>query len=129
MTDSVAFLGLGTMGSAMAQSIAQAGFPLALWNRTQSVAEALGARIGARVATTPAEAVHGADVVITMLADGVVLDAVYRAAEGVLSALRPGVVAVDMGTSGPEVVGQLVPLVEATGVAPGASWPRSFASG
>lgn len=101
----------------MAENIARAGFSLTVWNRTASAAEELGARTAAHVARTPGESAAGADVVITMLADGAALDAVYCAADGVLSALRPGVVALDMGTSGPDVVRNLARQVDATGAA------------
>ncbi|NYV78497.1 NAD(P)-binding domain-containing protein, partial [Streptomyces sp. UH6] len=71
MTDTrtVAVLGTGIMGAAMARNIARAGHPLRVWNRSREKAEPLAAD-GARVAATPAEAVEGADVVVTMLYDG-----------------------------------------------------------
>jgi 3-hydroxyisobutyrate dehydrogenase/2-hydroxy-3-oxopropionate reductase len=111
----VAFLGLGKMGTAMAGNIAAAGFPVVLWNRTGSTARLHANRIGARVASTPREAARSADVVITMLADGGVLDAVYHGPDGVLAGLRPGTVAVDMGTSGPGAISALAPEVTAAG--------------
>ena len=69
MTDqpTVALLGTGTMGAGMARNIAAAGIPLRVWNRTRAKAEPL-AEV-ATVADTVAEAVRGADVVITMLFD------------------------------------------------------------
>src|SRR5262245_28003670 len=75
----IAVLGTGIMGSAMAGRWAQAGFPLAVWNRHRSKAEGVAAP-GARVAATPAEAVAGADVVVTMLADGDATVAVMKQA-------------------------------------------------
>ena len=62
----IAFLGTGIMGSGMARNLAAAGHDVTVWNRTREKAEGLG---GA-VAGTPAEAVAGAEVVITMLTDG-----------------------------------------------------------
>jgi 3-hydroxyisobutyrate dehydrogenase-like beta-hydroxyacid dehydrogenase len=94
----VAFLGLGRMGSAMAQNLASAGLLSAVWNRSEGKAGAF-ADAGVRVASTPAAAAEGADVAIMMLADGVAAQAV--AAEA-LPALAPGAVVVDMGTSGPD---------------------------
>ncbi len=64
----VALLGTGTMGVGMARNIAAAGIPLRVWNRTREKAEPL-AETGATVADSPAEAVRGADVVLTMLYD------------------------------------------------------------
>lgn len=63
----VALLGTGTMGAGMARNIAAAGLTLTVWNRTRERAAPL-ADVG-RVASTAAEAVRGADVVVTMLYD------------------------------------------------------------
>ena len=112
---SVAFLGLGLMGRPMAANLARAGHPLVVWNRTSAVATEFVASVGARAARTPAEAVREADVVMSMLADGAVLSAAYGGADGVLAALRPGAVAVDMGTSGPAVVRELADAVARVG--------------
>ena len=62
----IALLGTGIMGSPIARNLAAAGHDLTVWNRTREKAEGLGAA----VAGTPAEAVHGAEVLVTMLADG-----------------------------------------------------------
>jgi 3-hydroxyisobutyrate dehydrogenase len=62
----VAFIGTGLMGAPMARNLAGAGHQVRAWNRTSSKAEGLGAV----VAGSPAAAVDGADVVVTMLADG-----------------------------------------------------------
>ena len=66
-TPTVALLGTGLMGSGMARNIAAAGLPLRVWNRTRDKAAPL-AEV-ATVADTVAEAVDGADVVVTMLFD------------------------------------------------------------
>ncbi len=75
----MALLGTGVMGAGMAANIARAGIDLTVWNRDRRKAEPL-AEHGARVASSPAEAVDGADVVVTMLWDAgtvvEVLDAV-----------------------------------------------------
>src|SRR6185503_1077630 len=68
----VAVLGTGIMGGPMARNLAAAGHDVTAWNRTREKAEGLGAA----VADTPAEAVDGAEVVLTMLADGPTVDAV-----------------------------------------------------
>ena len=65
----VAVLGTGTMGAGMARSMLRAGLDVTVWNRSPGRAEALAAD-GARVAGTAAEAVAGADAVVTMLWDG-----------------------------------------------------------
>ena len=66
---SIAFLGTGRMGGPMAANLARAGLAVRVWNRTASHAAAL-TRDGATVASSPAAAVQGAGIVITMLAYG-----------------------------------------------------------
>jgi 3-hydroxyisobutyrate dehydrogenase len=65
----VALLGTGIMGSAMARNLCRTDHAVRVWNRTRAKAEPLAAD-GAYVADSAAEAVTGADVVITMLFDG-----------------------------------------------------------
>ncbi|MFO7778399.1 MAG: NAD(P)-dependent oxidoreductase [Nitriliruptoraceae bacterium] len=111
----VAFLGLGRMGAPMAANLAAAGHQLVLFNRTAAKADALASRLGAVTAPTPRDAVLGADVVITMLADEAALLEVCDGPGGVLSGLRPATIVADMGTTGPAGVGGLAPRVAAAG--------------
>ncbi|MEV6567556.1 NAD(P)-dependent oxidoreductase [Streptomyces kronopolitis] len=93
---SVAVLGTGIMGAAMARNLARAGLDVRAWNRTRARAEPLAAD-GIRVTDTPAEAVDGADAVLTMLLDGpAALDALRQAAP----ALSSGALWLQMGTVG-----------------------------
>jgi 3-hydroxyisobutyrate dehydrogenase len=87
MTDklTVSVLGTGIMGAAMARNLLKAGHSVRAWNRTRAKAEPLAAD-GASVADTPAEAVRGADVVLTMLYDGPATLDVMREAAPALSA-------------------------------------------
>ena len=64
----VAFLGLGAMGSRMASRLVQAGFTVKVWNRTPKAAETL-LQQGAIWANTPREAAENADFVIAMVRD------------------------------------------------------------
>ncbi|AWT43043.1 MULTISPECIES: NAD(P)-dependent oxidoreductase [Streptomyces] len=98
--EKIAFLGLGHMGAPMARRLLAAGHPLTVWNRTAAKAGPLAAE-GAVAAGSPAEAVRGADVVITMLADPAALGAV---ADAVAPELPPGVRWVEMSTVGPDAV-------------------------
>jgi 3-hydroxyisobutyrate dehydrogenase len=70
----VAVLGTGIMGGAMARRLCQAGFEVRVWNRTRERAEPL-AEAGAAVAASPAQAADQADYVLTMLADGGAVEA------------------------------------------------------
>ena len=91
----IAFLGTGLMGGPMARRLLQAGYPLVLWNRTRSKAEA-NKDIGGRVAPTAADAVQGADIVISMLEAGPVVGAVMQAAQ---ATLKPGALWIDMSST------------------------------
>jgi 3-hydroxyisobutyrate dehydrogenase len=78
----VALLGTGTMGEGMARNIAAAGMPLRVWNRTASRARPLADV--ATVSGSVAEAVRGADVVVTMLFDADSVAACMEQARGEL---------------------------------------------
>lgn len=98
----VAVLGLGAMGAAIAHRLEQADeIALAVWNRSPQPARAFEER-GVSVAATPAAAAAGADVAISMLADGAAVEAVLLGADGALagdhgSAGRPRLL-IDMST-------------------------------
>lgn len=105
----VAVLGMGRMGAAMARKVAAAGHGVRVWNRTAASAEAVAAGDPdgrTRASATPADAVAGADVVLTMLADGGATCAVLLHSD-LLDALGERAVVVDLGTSGVEASGRL----------------------
>src|SRR5436305_1188824 len=82
--ETVAVLGAGgTMGFAMARNLAREGFEVRVWNRSRAKAEPLR-EDGAHVADSPADAVGGAGVILTMLADS---DAVIESMDGTSGAL------------------------------------------
>lgn len=94
----VAFLGLGTMGAAMAGRAMQGGLPTVVWDRNPDRAAPLG-DLGAVVALSVPDAAGSADVVVTMVSDG---DAVMAIAtdQGLLAAFRPGSTWAQMSTIG-----------------------------
>ncbi len=83
----IAVIGTGIMGAPIARRLSQAGFTVTAWNRTDEKAAKL-TEAGVVVARTPTEAVRDADVVICMLANGPVCDAVLLGAEGVIGSMR-----------------------------------------
>ena len=93
----VAFIGLGNMGHGMAGRYLEAGFDLAVWNRSKSKAEDLIAR-GARFAKSPADAADGADAVVTMVADDEASRAVWLAKDGAAAAMKAGALAIECST-------------------------------
>jgi len=99
-TQVIAFVGTGRMGGPMAANLARAGFEVRAWDRTASHAAAL-VKDGATVAASPAEAVRGAGILITMLADGPATDQMWNGPDG-LAAAGPGLIWVQMATVGLE---------------------------
>jgi 3-hydroxyisobutyrate dehydrogenase-like beta-hydroxyacid dehydrogenase len=90
----VAFLGLGRMGAPMAQRLVDAGHDVVVWNRTPQRTDGF-----TDVGADPVQAVAGAEMVVTMLADAeAVREVVFES--GMAKALRPDAVFVDMGTIG-----------------------------
>ena len=102
MNPHISLLGCGLMGAPMARRLLAAGHPLTVWNRTRHKAEALR-EAGATVAATPAEAVARADIVITMLEHGGVVQTVlFEGPEAAVHGLRAGTLVVDMSSILPE---------------------------
>ncbi len=100
----VAVVGCGRMGSAMARRLAGAGTRLVVHNRTAAAAEAVAADTGATVAGSPAEAAATADVCLVSLADDAAVLATYHGPEGLLAGLHDGQVVCDTSTVAPETV-------------------------
>ena len=93
----IAFIGLGRMGHGMAGRYLDAGFDVAIWNRSQSKAEDLIAR-GACWATSPAEAADDADAIVTMVADDNASREVWLGAQGAATAAKRGALAIECST-------------------------------
>lgn len=95
----VGFIGLGRMGSAMANQVLAAGHDLTVYNRTPEKAKDL-TDAGASLAGSMAEAASGAEAVITMLAHDQALADVLAAEDGLVAGLADGAIHVAMGTHG-----------------------------
>jgi len=116
MSEPIAFLGTGLMGAPMAKRLMAAGHSLALWNRTRAKAEAL-CRPGSRVVASPADAAKGADLLITMLETGPVVEAVLFGPDGAAAALAPGALVIDMSSSPPPLARDHAARLAARGIA------------
>jgi 3-hydroxyisobutyrate dehydrogenase len=102
MSDRVAFLGLGIMGSRMAANLTKAGFKLTVWNRTQATAERFCAEhAGAELAHTPAQAASAADMVVTMVVDAPQVQEILLGDEGAAKTAPEGCLFIDCSTIGP----------------------------
>src|ERR1700744_5302868 len=93
----VAFIGLGKMGHGMAGRYLDAGFTVALWNRSKRKAEDLIAR-GARWATSPEDAAIDADAVVTMVADDEASRRVWLGTDGAAANMKAGTLAIECST-------------------------------
>jgi 3-hydroxyisobutyrate dehydrogenase/2-hydroxy-3-oxopropionate reductase len=111
----VAIVGTGRMGSAMARSIARAGHDLVLYNRTRARCDPLAAELGGRAVDSPAEAAAAADVTITMLADDAAVRSTFGGPDGLVAGAHAGGVLVDMSTVLPATVRSVEADVRATG--------------
>jgi len=107
----VGVLGIGAMGHAMATSMLRAGIPTIVWNRRPAATRDL-AGLGADVAETAADAARRAGVVVTMVTD---TDAVMSIArdQGMLAALAPGAIWVQMATIGVAGIERVAAMVQA----------------
>jgi 2-hydroxy-3-oxopropionate reductase len=110
----VAVLGLGLMGLPMARRLCQAGLTVHVWNRTASKAAPLTA-LGATAHATAGQAMAQAEIVITMLEDGQVVEAVLLDPAH-LAALRPGTLVVDMSSIAPAQARAHAQSLQARGV-------------
>jgi len=110
----VAVLGTGTIGKPVAQNLVRAGFPVRAWNRTPEKAEPLETD-GVRVVETPAEAVAGADVLITVLTDGAAAEDVMSD-QGAADAASDGAVWIQLGTVGIAAAEKLAALADERGL-------------
>jgi 3-hydroxyisobutyrate dehydrogenase len=109
---SVAVLGTGIMGAAIARNLAAAGIETRAWNRSAERAEPL-ADHGVTVAAVAAEAADGADAVLTMLADAdAVLSVMTK--ERVIEAMSSEAIWLQMSTIGSEGTGDAIALAERT---------------
>jgi 3-hydroxyisobutyrate dehydrogenase-like beta-hydroxyacid dehydrogenase len=93
----VGFIGLGRMGHGMAGRYLDAGFAVAVWNRSKAKAEDLIAR-GARWASSPADAADRADAVVTMVADDEASRAVWLGKDGAAATMKAGSLAIECST-------------------------------
>ena len=100
MTTTIAFLGLGAMGSRMAANLQAAGYALRVYNRDRAKTRPFAEK-GAQACDTPAAAVQGASYVVSMVADDVATRAVMLGADGAVAAATAGTIIIDSSTNTP----------------------------
>jgi 3-hydroxyisobutyrate dehydrogenase len=112
----VGFVGLGTMGIAMAGHLAHAGYPLTVWNRTPGRATDLVAA-GAREAANPAELAAASDVVLICVSDTPDVEAVLFGPAGVGEGLARGGLIIDCSSISPSATRSFAARLAEAGVA------------
>jgi len=96
----IGFVGLGTMGVAMAANARRAGFEVTAWNRTPGRAGDLP-DLGVAILDSPAAVAAASDIVITMVSDTPDVEAVLFGPKGVAEGAKAGTLVVDMSTIAP----------------------------
>jgi 3-hydroxyisobutyrate dehydrogenase-like beta-hydroxyacid dehydrogenase len=96
----IAYIGLGIMGSGMASNLLKAGYSVTVWNRTSQRCAPLVEQ-GATQADTPAQAAAAADIVMYCLSNEAAIEDTVFGADGILSGVHQGQIAIDMSTVHP----------------------------
>src|SRR5262245_38194817 len=112
----VAFLGLGTMGAAMAANLARAGFTVTAWNRTSGRAPELD-ELGVTRAETAAAAAAAADIIVVCVSDTPDVEEVLFGPDGLADGARPGSLLIDCSTIAPGPTREFAVRLAAKGVA------------
>ena len=112
----VGFVGLGTMGGAMAANAARAGFAVTAWNRTPGRAAGLE-ELGIALADSPAAVAAASELVISIVSDTPDVEAVLFEPGGVAEGARPGTLVVDMSTISPSATRDFADRLSHLGVA------------
>jgi 3-hydroxyisobutyrate dehydrogenase len=99
--EKVGFLGLGIMGSRMAANLVRAGFETTVWNRTRATADDWVAEHGGTAVDTPAEVARASDVIVSIVADGPVVELVMLGEGGVIEGAHDGLLVIDSSTIAP----------------------------
>jgi 3-hydroxyisobutyrate dehydrogenase len=111
----IGFLGLGTMGAAMAGHLARSGHPLTVWNRTPGRAAELVAQ-GATEASTPAAVAATSDAILVCVSDTPDVESILFGPDGVSDGARAGSLVIDCSTIAPGATRDMAARLAARGV-------------
>jgi 3-hydroxyisobutyrate dehydrogenase len=112
----VAFLGLGAIGTPMARHLALPEFSLAVWNRTAAKSAAFAKEFGVRAAATPADAARGADVIITCFPMSSDVESILDGPDGLIAGLARGATLVDCTSGDPATSRRIAARLAESGV-------------
>jgi 3-hydroxyisobutyrate dehydrogenase len=111
----IGFVGLGTMGAAMAANLRTAGFEVTVWNRTPGRAGALVAA-GATEASSPAAVGRAVDIVVCCVSDTPDVEAVLFGPDGVAAGLADGTLVIDCSTISPSATAAFAARLRERGI-------------
>ncbi|MDM4771845.1 3-hydroxyisobutyrate dehydrogenase [Solimonas sp. SE-A11] len=111
----IAFIGLGNMGGPMALNLIKAGHALRVFDLSPTALEAARAA-GATVATSPAEAVQGAETVISMLPASQHVESLYLGTDGLIGKIAAGTLVIDCSTIAPASSRKVAEAAQARGI-------------
>ena len=103
------------MGSGMSKNILEAGFPLTVWNRTESKMKPL-VDLGAKAAKSPREVAENSDIIINIVTDSPDVEEVLIGPDGVIHGARSGAIVIDMSTISPIVTREITGKLAEKGV-------------
>jgi len=109
-TPTVGFIGLGIMGKPMARNLIKAGYRLIVHDRVEAPVREIMS-LGAQAPGSARQVAALSDVVITMLPDSPDVQDVVLGKDGILEALRPGTIYIDMSSISPIVTREIAPLI------------------
>lgn len=110
----VGYVGLGDMGSRMVKRLLDTGFDVIGWNRTRSKGEWL-AELGMTWGDSPRDVAEKCDITITMVTNTAAVRAVTQGEDGIIAAMKPGKIYIDMSTMSPHYSRELAQQVTKTG--------------
>ncbi len=111
----VAFIGLGAMGSRMAMNLHAAGYKLRVYNRDKAKSKPFADK-GIEVCDSPAAAVKGAEFVCSIVSDDIATREVMMGAAGVISAAAAGTIILDSSTNTPAMSREAAKAAAAKGI-------------
>lgn len=110
----IGFIGLGKMGTPMAANLIKAGYDLKVYNRTPKPTATLR-DLGAMFMESAAAVVKESEIIISMLSDNVAVENMVYSNAGILEAMGPGKIYIDMSTVSPEIAKKVARDVEGKG--------------
>ncbi len=116
MSNTVGFIGLGTMGMPMVTNVARAGHSLVVHDVSAAARRAAGALQGVQVAASPRVVAGQSEVVFTCLPNDDIVREVYLGPDGVAAGGRPGLVTCDCSTVSPEATLEVHAALAAKGI-------------